>query len=218
MHMPIVFPTGMDTPITLKGKAGIIETKTTAPESISAETAIAVVCHPHPLHGGAMDNKVVYTLTRAFHQLNLCTVRFNFRGVGKSAGTFDHANGETEDLLQVIAWVKTIYPHNPIWLAGFSFGSFVAARAASSVQPQRLFSIAPAVNNADFLNLAPIHCRWDIIQGDEDEIVPPEQVYTTVKKLPATNIHLHVITGCSHFFHGKLINLRELIIALAQQQ
>jgi len=213
LDLPSQFPTGIDTHLQLNGKAGLIEAKTTMPNT--APNGVVIVCHPHPLHGGTMDNKVIYTLTRAFHQVDKCTVRFNFRGVGKSAGTFDDANGETDDLLEIIHWVKTVCPHLPLWLAGFSFGSFVAARAAATIQPERLFSIAPAVTNADFLSLPAIHCPWYIIQGDSDEIVPPEQVYDVVKKLQG-NIQLNVIKDCSHFFHGKLIELRELIVQLSQ--
>src|SRR5690348_488965 len=106
----------------LPGPVGDLDVIATNHEQANNTTPIAIVCHPHPLHGGTMNNKVVTTLARTFKDLGLRSVRFNFRGVGKSGGIYDHGVGECKDLIAVIDWVKKIFPQAPIWLAGFSFG------------------------------------------------------------------------------------------------
>ncbi|HYM26941.1 MAG TPA: alpha/beta fold hydrolase, partial [Steroidobacteraceae bacterium] len=117
----------------LTGPAGPLETLVETPAGAGAAQqprAVAVVCHPHPLFGGTLENKVVWTVARAFEQLGAAAIRFNFRGVGRSAGAYDDGRGETEDLGAVLAYARGRWPQAPLWLGGFSFGAVVALRAA----------------------------------------------------------------------------------------
>jgi len=130
--LPAGFPCGQT--FLLPGPTGALEAMAACPAEDEAVPATAVICHPHPQQGGTMHNKVVHTLARTFSELGLRTVRFNFRGVGASAGHFDHGNGETEDLLAVVSWVRAQRPQDQIWLAGFSFGGYIAARGAQQTE------------------------------------------------------------------------------------
>jgi alpha/beta superfamily hydrolase len=193
----------------LPGPIGDIEICAAASDSNKNTTVI--LCHPHSLFGGTMHNKVVTTMARAFGDLNLRTVRFNFRGVGKTAGTFDKGIGETDDVLAIAKWLQTTYPNDALWLAGFSFGSYVAARAATQLPTQQLISVAPAVINFPFHQLPAITCPWLIIQGEQDEIVPPEAVFSWIATLqPQPTVMRFPDTG--HFFHGKLMELRKILV------
>ncbi len=194
----------------LPGPAGVIEAQTSCPDPARAVAATAVVLHPHTLHGGTMQNKVVHTLARTFTELGLRTVRFNFRGAGGSEGEYDHGTGETHDALAVLEWVRAHRPDDQLWLAGFSFGSYVALRAANAFPVDRLVTVAPPVHMYDFDALAPPHCPWLVIQGDQDEIVPVEQVITWTQRLnPAPE--LWVLPGVGHFFHQRLHDLRAVL-------
>lgn len=195
------------TPVVISGPEGQLETLVSAPETIEP-TAVGIICHPHPLYGGAMNNKVVTTIARTFHELGLHTVRFNFRGVGKSEGSYGEGIGETEDLRAVSAWVRANYPGQPIWLAGFSFGCYVAMRIAAAEEVAQLVTIAPAVNHVDFAGADQVRCPWLLIMGEADEIVPVEDVKAWVKKLsvPVRSVFL---PGVSHFFHSSLGLLSE---------
>ena len=130
--------------IEIAGPMGRLEALLEEPESATTE-AFAIVCHPHPLHQGTMNNKVVHTVARAVNLTGRPALRFNFRGVGKSAGRYDNGDGETEDLLAVVDWGKQRWPGARLWLAGFSFGSHVALRATQIVEPDRLILVAPPV-------------------------------------------------------------------------
>src|SRR2546423_13546714 len=136
--------------ITLPGPVGSLEAATNVPESADARAGVAVICHPHPLQGGTMHNKVVTTLERSLRELGLATVVFNFRGTGASDGVFDDGIGETDDLLAVARWAQHVRPRDALWLAGFSFGSYVAARAAAQLPVRQMISIAPPVGRWDF--------------------------------------------------------------------
>ncbi len=198
-------------PATLPGPAGDIEVIFDA--SAQPETkGVAVICHPHPLHGGTMTNKVVHFVSRALNGLGFATVRFNFRGVGRSEGEFDHAMGETEDLLAVIDSLQQRFPAAPLWLAGFSFGAYIALRGVSQRRVERLITIAPAVHLYDFSQLTLPTCPWLLVQGDRDEIVPVEMVREWVKGLERRPRTIY-LKGVGHFFHGKLPLLREVITA-----
>lgn len=177
---------------------------------------VAVICHPHPLHEGTMHNKVVHTLSRAFHHRGLHALRFNFRGVGQSHGCFGNSIGELADLLAVIDWVKTAVDSPRFWLAGFSFGAYIAAKGASMINCQQLFSIAPAVHHQPYAELDTIACPWIVIQGEKDEVVPPELVYQMVEaqRLRQPKISLYKMSDATHFFHGKLVILRNMIETL----
>jgi alpha/beta superfamily hydrolase len=141
-------------------------------------------------------------------------VRFNFRGVGRSAGSFDHGRGETDDLRAVVAWARSLWPEAQLWLAGFSFGAYVSIRAASELEPALLVSIAPPAGRGwDFDSFAPPQCPWLVIQGEADEIVSPQAVYdwlADLKGLPQPP-ELVKIPDTSHFFHRKLMDLRGAI-------
>ncbi len=170
-----------------------------------------VICHPHPVFGGTMHNKVVHTLARAGFDLGLSTVRFNFRGVGASAGEYDEGIGETQDCLAVLDWATKQPAGETLWLAGFSFGGYVALRAVQTVVPQQLITVAPPVQRFAFAGLEPPECPWLIIQGDDDELVDSDAVIEWVNGLPP-GPELAVMDGVDHFFHGRLIDLRELIV------
>lgn len=194
----------------INGPAGQLEVLTHRPATIN-QSVIAVICHPHPLFGGTMHNKVVYTVARAFKDMGIATVRFNFRGVGLSTGSYDAGMGETDDLIAILAWLNGIHPDYRIWLAGFSFGSYVAARATKQWSIEQLISIGPPVQNFNFKELPPFNCPWLVIQGDADEIVSPEAVFSWLDGL-SNPPQLIRMQGASHFFHGRLIELREEII------
>lgn len=207
--MQKTFPTDKQT-FFIDGPAGCLEVMTTSPESPTSDI-VMIICHPHPLHEGTMHNKVVTTIARAGEQSQLPTVRFNFRGVGKSEGEYGEMVGETEDLLAIVAWTQQTLPNYEIILAGFSFGSFIAASVANKMKTRQLINIAPAVNHADFNSLSNIQCPWLVIQGDHDEIIPPERVFEFTKNPPAP-LELIVLPDAGHFFHGRLVELREILI------
>lgn len=170
--------------------------------------AVAIICHPHPLHGGTMNNKVVTTLARTCRELGLATVRFNFRGVGKSEGEFGHGVGEVSDLLAVVEWVKQSCPNAILWLAGFSFGGFIAASVATEIPVAQLITVAPQVSRFKETKLPSITVPWILVQGEQDEVVSPEEVFTWVETLEFKPQVIRV-EGAGHFFHGKLVELRE---------
>lgn len=193
----------------IPGPAGSLEIMTTWPQQAEPR-GVGIVCHPDPRQGGTMNNKVVTTLARVFDELNLATVRFNFRGIGKSSGEYGHTQGELADLNAVIAWAAQQLPGLPPWLAGFSFGSYISALAAQATKPRVLISIAPPVNHYDFNQLTQINCPWLVIQGDQDEVVPYAEVQAWAQQPPAP-LKLITMAGATHFFHGRLIELRQYI-------
>ncbi|HEX2668253.1 MAG TPA: alpha/beta hydrolase [Gammaproteobacteria bacterium] len=196
-------------PCTLQGPAGLIEGL--LDHAPASPTAVAVVCHPHPLQGGAMQNKVAYMLARAFNDMGASSLRFNFRGVGRSEGTFDEGVGETGDALAAIDWLMSRHPGLPLWLGGFSFGSYVALRAQSQRPVERLVTVAPAVERFDTTAIAEPTCPWLLVQGDADEVVSPQAVLAWARAL-ARPPKLAVMAGAGHFFHGRLNELRELVV------
>jgi alpha/beta superfamily hydrolase len=198
------------TTLMIPGPLGNLEAIIEQPVAPAAKI-VGIICHPHPLHGGTMQNKVVTTVVRAFQRLGVLAVRFNFRGVGQSAGEFAHAAGELDDLLAVITWIKQQYPDHAIWLAGFSFGSFVAAKAATLYPVSACITIAPPVHHFPFADLPPITCPWILIQGEADEVVPTEQVFQWAAKL-ALPPQVVRFPGIGHFFHGELITLRNKLV------
>jgi len=182
-------------------------------EEVPAETpaAVALICHPHPLHGGSLNNKVVHQLAKTFTELGAVSIRFNFRGIGESEGEYDEGRGELQDLLAVAAWAQARWPELPLWLGGFSFGGFIALQAAQKLAPQRLVTVAPAVNYfADrVLDLSGI--SWLLIQGDADDIVPAELVTGWTGSLEFQP-QLVLLKGAGHFFHGRLNELKQTIV------
>jgi len=180
-------------------------------EPLNSINKIGIMCHPHPLHGGTMNNKVVTTLTRVFRDLNMINIRFNYRGVGNSTGSFDEGIGETDDTLAIIKWAQKCFPNKEIFLAGFSFGAYVSLRASNFTQISQLISIAPAIKYAPFLELNPPTCPWSVIIAEEDKIAPAEETYQWLNTLSAKPDIL-AFPNTSHFFDGKLLELREQLV------
>jgi alpha/beta superfamily hydrolase len=197
--------------VEIPGPAGRLEARLEDPVPAGERhRVIGVMCHPHPLHGGTMQNKVVHTAARAMQELGAVTVRFNFRGVGGSVGAHDEGRGEVDDALAVIDWLRARYPEaGTLWLGGFSFGAAVALQAAvSGARPQRLVTIAPPVGRIIKTPIARPPCEWQIVQGDRDDLVD----VTAVREWAAgfdPPPEVLVIPGAEHFFHGRLVELRE---------
>ncbi len=199
----------------IPGPAGPLEGLLELPREASPQ-GVAVVCHPHPLHGGTMQNKVAHTLARSFLNAGFSALRFNFRGVGLSTGSFDDGNGEVEDVLAAAAWLRQESPDLPLWMGGFSFGAAMAIKAAVRQEPEGLISIAPAVARfADKLPKQP-QCPWLVIQGDQDELVDIEETVGWINSL-APGPELAVIPEAEHFFHGKLVILRDRLEAFISE-
>lgn len=191
------------------GPVGDLEGLLDFPEIVP--TAVGVVCHPNPAQGGSMQNKVAYILARAFNDMGAISLRFNFRGVGKSTGAFDNGVGEIGDALAAIDWLMAEYPGLPLWLAGFSFGGYVALRAQSQRPVQRLVTVAPAVQRFATSPIVPPVCPWLLVQGDADDVVPPGEVLDWAQGL-ARPPQLTLLPGAGHFFHGRLNELREAVV------
>jgi len=200
----------------INGPSGNIEAVVEFPDDRS-KNIVAVICHPHPLFEGNMNNKVVTTLVRTCQKLGAIAIRFNFRGIGASEGEYGNVTGELEDLRAVIIWAQQQYPDADLWLAGFSFGSYIAAKLATELPVKQLISIAPPVQNMDFAHLPKISCPWVIVQGDADEVVSAEQVYTWLQTRTEP-YQLIRMPEVGHFFHGKLIELREDLVAAIRPQ
>jgi alpha/beta superfamily hydrolase len=187
----------------IAGPAGVLEVALDQPPSGPAK-GCALICHPHPLGGGTMDNKVVHTLVRAYLQLGVRTVRFNFRGVGASEGSFADGVGEVDDALAVLHACRE--DGEPWWLAGFSFGAFVAASLAERLpldqKPRRLVMVGPSTLKQ---TVPPVPADTVVIHGESDEIVPLGA--TMDWALPVT-----VLPGVGHFFHGQLALLRTVLV------
>ena len=195
----------------LEGAAGVLEAVRDEPTPGQASRGVAVIAHPHPLFGGTMDNKVVQTLARAFVQCGWSAVRFNFRGVGASAGVHDEGRGETDDLL---ALVEQVSPAGPLALAGFSFGSFVASRAIAALwgarSIEKIVLVGTAVARFDVADVPlEAHERTLVVHGEQDDTVALAAVldWARPQSLPVT-----VIPGGGHFFHGQLPLLKNLVV------
>ncbi len=190
----------------IKSAIGNIETVVNDPGA--ERRGLAFIAHPHPLHGGTLDNKVVQTLAQTCHDAGYVAVRPNFRGVGDSDGSYDNGIGETDDLLTVIAFVRAQYAAGlPIVLAGFSFGAYVQHRVAQRIAHDKLILIGPAVNMYNF-GAVPAHTH--VIHGETDELVPLAAAQAWAQRSAAP---LEVIPGASHFFHGKLAELKAAALA-----
>ena len=196
-------------PVMIPGPAGDLEAVLSCPAV--ANEQVTIICHPHPLHGGTLQNKVVHTIAKALHESGMHTVRFNFRGVGASEGKYDDAVGEVDDLLAVVDWVASRIPAAQIRLAGFSFGAYIALCAEGRREVTQLVTIAPPVNLFDFTTIEQPRCPWVLIQGEQDEIVPAQQVLQWAREFEHVNVV--PVQDAGHFFHGRLNDLREIIIA-----
>jgi alpha/beta superfamily hydrolase len=194
----------------LRGPAGKLECVADVPDREDELPATIVLCHPHPLHGGTMHNKVVTIMERSMRELGLRTIRFNFRGAGESDGEHDEGYGETDDLFAVTEWVRQVRPHDELWLGGFSFGAYISLRAAQNLQLGQLISIAPPVDRFEFSSVQHPNCPWLVVQGDEDEVVAIEDVNCWIEKLDPPPDFL-VMEMAGHFFHRRLMDLRGLL-------
>jgi alpha/beta superfamily hydrolase len=192
--------------LSVAGPAGALECAVDSPRE--APRGVAVICHPHPQHGGTMDNKVVQTLARALLQLGYRTVRFNFRGVGDSQGSWDQGQGEVDDALAVIAAQQQ--PGLPWVLAGFSFGGFVAATALAQLpeaqRPERLVLVGPSTQKQ---HLPVVPDDTLVIHGEHDDVVP---LAATLDWARPQSLPIVVVPGGGHFFHGQLALLKNIVL------
>lgn len=195
-------------PVTIAGPAGTIEA--VVHDTDMPITHVGIICHPHPLQEGTMHNKVVTTVARSFNDMGIAALRFNYRGVGLSEGEYGDVVGEVDDCLAVVAWALQRWPNAKLWLAGFSFGAYIAAATAAKVPTQQLISIAPAVERMPYTTLGVISCPWLVIQGEDDDVVTPQAVYDWFDALQAQKTLVR-LPGTGHFFHGKLMDLRREI-------
>lgn len=185
----------------------------------AAPRARAVVCHPHPLYQGTLNNKVAFTLARAAVEAGAETLRFNFRGVGKSEGKFDDGRGELHDLQAAERWLAARHPHLPSWRMGFSFGAAMALRASVESPCDVLVTVAPPAGRFAEYGLQgaqPRSRRWLLIQGDADEIVDAQAVLRWAHEL-TPGPEVAVLRGAGHFFHGRLTELRRIVLEFLQQ-
>lgn len=199
-------------PFLIPGPAGVLEALVQQPESFQAGNPVAVVCHPHPLHGGTMLNKVVHIIARTFNSMGVTALRFNFRGVGCSRGRYDEGRGEQQDLAAAVAWLRQRYPESPLWLAGFSFGSYVAYQSLEALQPDRLLMVAPPVGRFEFAEPKHIEIPWLVLQGGQDDVVSPQAVSDWVHQ-HATRPRYEWMADADHFFHGRLNRIKQVIIS-----
>jgi uncharacterized protein len=200
--------------IQIEGTAGLIECALDLPAASPVGTAI--ICHPHPQHGGTMDNKVVQTLARAFLQLGHRAVRFNFRGVGASQGVWDEGRGELEDALAVIKHFQVA--DQPWLLSGFSFGAYIASQAAqqlgddakANLKPARMVLVGPSTQRQV---MPSVPADTVVVHGETDDVVP---LSATLDWARPQNLPVIVFPGVGHFFHGQLARLRTVVVQQLQ--
>ncbi|SFS17189.1 hypothetical protein SAMN05216570_3491 [Dyella sp. OK004] len=209
LNDPSAFPE-QEASFALSGPAGKLETITDVAERAEARRGVAVICHPNPVQGGTMHNKVVTMVERSLRESGLDTVRFNFRGTGESAGSYDNGIGESDDLAAVVAWVRKVRPGDAVWLAGFSFGSYVTLRNAVALKADALISIAPPAGRWSFETIAIPTCPWLVVMGEEDEVVDPQTVFDWIDSLEQPP-KLVRMPETGHFFHRRLMDLRGAI-------
>ena len=188
----------------IDGPEGKIETVIDDPGP--ARCGLALIAHPHPLHGGSLENKVVTTIAKTLHDLGYVAVRPNFRGVGLSEGQYDHGQGEVADLQAVLHFVRERYPNLALLLAGFSFGAVVQSRLSASAQPKHLLLVGPALN---LFPMGAASASTSVIHGECDALVPLDQVRAWSVQ---HGITLAVVRNADHFFHKKLTHLKQHIL------
>ena len=189
--------------IIITGSAGALEVVVHMPHA--TPHAIAVIAHPLPTQGGTMEHKIVTTLAKTFTELGFVALRFNFRGVGASVGTYDHGQGEVEDAIAVANYARTAFGNLPLTLSGFSFGGYVQACAAQQLNPQHLVLIAPAVVRFKMPSV-PDHTL--VIHGEIDEVIP---LSAALQWARPQHLPIVVIPDTGHYFHGQLHKIKELV-------
>lgn len=201
----------------IQGPVGRLEVRQVEPTvdgPLASAGLCAVVCHPNPTRGGDMNNKVVTTLLRAYRDLGIAAVTFNFRGVGESEGEFDRGEGEKDDLRAVINWCRAHFAPQKLLLAGFSFGSSIAAGVSHECADLvHLLLVAPPVDRYLYEREGGFICSVCLVQGDQDELIPSSQVYQWAQGLE-TPLKLIRYEQASHFFHGFLTNLKTDVSAV----
>ncbi|MEX2496550.1 MAG: alpha/beta fold hydrolase [Woeseia sp.] len=200
----------------IHGPEGPLEALLETPPS-GELTGGVVVCHPHPQHGGAMQNKVAHTLARAFVGCGFAALRFNFRGVGRSAGEFAEGEGELLDALAAAGTLQERIGSRELWFAGFSFGAAIAIRAAAKGRVRGLVSVAPAVSRVAQGSDPQPDCPWLIVQGAKDELVSVNDTVEWVNSLEP-GPELQIFEDTEHFFHGKLVMLRKAVESFIKEQ
>ena len=184
---------------------------------------IAIILHPHPQHGGTMNNKVVYQLYQTFVNQGFATLRFNFRGVGRSQGEYDRGEGELSDAASALDWLQSIHPEaRQCWIAGFSFGAWIGMQLLMR-RPEisGFISVSPPANMYDFSFLAPCPASGLVIHGDKDEVVPPDSIEEMIAKVAKQRdviIDRHLIEGADHFYGNQLEELDEAVVAYLQRR
>lgn len=207
--------TAGDHPFFFEGEAGKLEAILTVP-AVTQGSLVALLGHPHSLQGGSMNNKVVTTMARAFKEAGIPSLRFNFRGVGSSEGEYDAGIGESKDMLQLRALWTHHFPSSRFIFAGFSFGSYVAYRAAAQTAHALLISVAPPFHHYDYQAFSVAPFPWHIFQGETDEVVPLQVVLDFAKEA-SSPIPVSCFAETGHFFHGKLLLLKESLLTVIQQ-
>lgn len=192
------------------GAAGRLEGKYQS--SQNSKGPVALILHPHPQHGGTMNNKVVYSLYRTFADQGFTVLRFNFRGVGKSQGSYDHGEGELSDAAAALDWLQSVHPHaTEFWVGGFSFGGWIAMQLLMR-RPELsgFITVSPPADRYDFGFLAPCPVSGQIIQGSADTIVTPsasEKMAVKINLQRGISVEYISIEGADHFFSGQLHEL-----------
>lgn len=205
-----------DHPFFFNGAAGNLEGCLLVPDEIRTPY-VAILGHPHSLQGGSMNNKVVTTMARACRELGIPSLRFNFRGVENSEGKFDQGIGESEDMLRLARLWADEVPDSRFIFAGFSFGSYVTYRVAAQLPHELLISVAPAVNHYDYACFSQAPSVWHILHGDNDEVVPLDEVLAFAA-LCTPPLPVHRFPDAGHFFHGKLLLLKDKLMHIIQQE
>jgi alpha/beta superfamily hydrolase len=202
-----------ETPVFIDGPAGQLEALYL---DVADPRGIVLLCHPNPVQGGTMTNKVVSMLQRTARDAGYITLRFNYRGVGQSAGSHDMGSGEVDDAQAAATWLREKHPELPLTLMGFSFGGFVAASLGGRLEAQgvtlkHLFMVAPAVMRLGGTDGLPQAGALSVIQPEADEVIDPQIVYAWSDALARPH-ELLKVAECGHFFHGKLTDLKDLVL------
>ena len=215
---PAIPAPGENHELFVDGPAGRLESLISSPKTGQAPIGVCVVCHPHPLFGGTMANKVVYSLASSALKAGLLTARFNFRGVGRSIGRFDEARGETEDVVAVAEWLRARLPGTPLVLAGFSFGAYVSLKAASLLHPAAQLSISVPFGRYVDSAPPPPHpgCPWLAVHSTDDDVVAYAETKAVLDAY-APPPRLVTLEGAGHFYHGRLGDLQQAVQPFLQE-